>query len=328
MRSFAGCFTSDSVIVVQTDGSGTVTNTILLKSATMELLKSLQPSVEAEKVTRLKAARRPKEFFSEARVREATASMGEGVTFQSMEPLKSEGWEGVKATLCLQGHLEAEYNMRSESAVAAIGPRAVDVPLRACGSRLAREADDRDAARTALKENLQDDRSDAEDGRLGDEQGDDGAVQDDVRGLSASVAVEVAGPIVKTNADFVSGSKVTLLAIDFNQMMASGADFEMFGAITDGTMPLSEAREKLKTTKGLSMQLQPEVSVGIWKKISHIPGCSNAWKGLLVILCCAILSAGCLTVDSVIVVHPDGIGSVTYTLFLKSPRSSRSRSSR
>jgi hypothetical protein len=49
-------------------------------------------------------------------------------------------------------------------------------------------------------------------------------------------------------------------------MMASGADFEMFGAISDGTMPLAEAREKLKATKGLSMQLQPEVSVEFGKK--------------------------------------------------------------
>ena len=263
----AGCFTSDSVIVVQSDGSGTVTNAILLKSATMELLKNFQPSTEAGK-EKSEGAAPSKELFTEAKMREATAHMGEGVTFQSMQPLKKDGWEGVKVTYAFKDISKLKYNMRSESTVATTESSPELLTFRFAPAAAAAPAKltivmplDK-----ALKER-------SKTGGLMPKM-DDSAMNKAMleqfksmfEGLKASVAVEVGGPIVKTNADYVSGSKVTLLAIDFNQMIASGADFEMFGAISDGTMPLAEAREKLKATKGLSMQLQPEVSVEFGKK--------------------------------------------------------------
>jgi hypothetical protein len=263
----AGCFTSDSVIVVQSDGSGTVTNTILLKSATVELLKNFQPSVEAGK-EKSEGAAPSKDLFSEAKMREATAHMGEGVTFQSMEPLKKDGWEGVKATYAFKDISKLKYNMRSESTVAATesSPELLTFRFAPAAATSPAKLTIVMPLEKALKERTK------TSGPM--PKMDDSAMSKAMmeqfktmfEGLKASVAVEVGGPIVKTNADHVSGSKVTLLAIDFNQMMASGADFEMFGAITDGSMPLAEAREKLKATKGLSMQLQPEVNVEFGKK--------------------------------------------------------------
>jgi hypothetical protein len=265
----AGCFTSDSVIVVQGDGSGTVTNTILLKSATMELLKSAQPFVEAEKGGTADATKpASKEFFSEAKMREAAGNMGEGVTFQSMQPIKKEGWEGVSVVYAFKDVSKLRYNMRSESAVAPtesaqelmtfrFSPAAATAPAKlTIVMPIEKALKERSKTSGPMPK--------VDDSPMGK------AMMEQFKtmfeGLRASVAVEVGGPIVSTNADYVSGSKVTLLAVDFNQMMASGADFEMFGAITDGTMPLSEAREKLKATKGLSMQLQPEVNVEFGKK--------------------------------------------------------------
>jgi hypothetical protein len=263
----AGCFTSDSVIVVQSDGSGTVTNTILLKSATVELLKNFQPSVEAGK-EKSEGAAPSKDLFSEAKMREATAHMGEGVTFQSMEPLKKDGWEGVKATYAFKDISKLKYNMRSESTVAATesSPELLTFRFAPAAATSPAKLTIVMPLEKALKERT---KTSGPMPKM-DDSAMSKAMMEQFKtmfdGLKASVAVEVGGPIVKTNADHVSGSKVTLLAIDFNQMMASGADFEMFGAITDGSMPLAEAREKLKATKGLSMQLQPEVNVEFGKK--------------------------------------------------------------
>ncbi len=263
----AGCFTSDSVIVVQSDGSGTVTNTILLKSATMELLKNFQPSTGAGK-EKSEGAAPAKELFTEAKMREATSHMGEGVTFQSMQPLKKDGWEGVKVTYAFKDISKLKYNMRSESTMAMTESSPELMTFRFAPAAA--------AAPAKLTIVMPLDKALKERSKTGGSMPkmDDSAMNKAMleqfkamfEGLKASVAVEVGGPIVKTNADYVSGSKVTLLAIDFNQMMASGADFEMFGAISDGTMPLAEAREKLKATKGLSMQLQPEVNVEFGKK--------------------------------------------------------------
>jgi hypothetical protein len=262
----AGCFTSDSIIVVQGDGTGTVTNTILLKSSTMELLKNFQPPAEAGK-EKADGAPASKDFFSEARMREATAGMGEGVTFQSMKPLKKDGWEGVVVAYAFTDISKLKFNMRSESAVS-MGDAASSELMTFRFAPAAAAA----PAKLTIVMPLEKALKERTTGKM--PKMDDSAMSKAMleqfktmfEGLRASVAVEVGGPIVKTNADHVSGSKVTLLSIDFNQMMASGADFEMFGAITDGTMPLAEAREKLKATKGLSMQLEPEVNVEFGRK--------------------------------------------------------------
>jgi hypothetical protein len=84
-------------------------------------------------------------------------------------------------------------------------------------------------------------------------------------GFRASAVVDVNGPIVKTNTDFVSGSRVTVLSVDFNEMMSSSGDFGLFGAAIDGSLP-ADIREKLKTTSGLAMQLAPEATVEFAKK--------------------------------------------------------------
>jgi hypothetical protein len=258
-----GCLTSDSIIVVQPDGSGTITNTILLKAATIELLNNVQAVSEAETGKKEKSVAGVKELFSEAKMREATASMGEGVTFQSMEPMKTEGWEGVKVNYAFQDISKLKFNIRSESAMAMTEstPELMTFRFAPAGAASPAKLTIVMPLEKALKDRAQ------TTGPMPKK--DDSAMTKVLMeqfktmfdGLRASVAVEVAGPIVKTNADYVSGSRVTLLAIDFNQLIASGADLEMFGAITDGTMPLAEAREKLKATKGLSMQLEPVVNV-------------------------------------------------------------------
>lgn len=265
----AGCFSSDSIIVVQPDGSGTVTNTILLKAATMQLLNTFQSASEAEKEKKEGTAPASKDLFSEAKLREATASMGEGVIFQSMQPMKKDGWEGVKVTYAFKDISKLKFNMRSESAMAMTDSAPELMTFRFAPADAAAPAKLTIVMpiEKALKDRA---KSNASPTPKMDDSAMSKALMEQFKtmfdGLRASVAVEVGGPIVKTNADYVAGSKVTLLAIDFNQLMASGADFETFGAITDGTMPLAEAREKLKNTKGLSMQLQPEVSVEFGRK--------------------------------------------------------------
>jgi hypothetical protein len=265
----AGCFSSDSVIVVQPDGTGTVTNTILLKAATMELIKNFQPMAEAGKdKTDGSAAPSASDMFNEAKMREAAAGMGEGVTFQAMEPLKKNGWEGVKVSYAFKDISKLKFNMRSESPVPMSGQTPELMTFRFAPAAAAGPAKLTIVMpfEKALKERARLDGSTPKP----DDSAMSKALMEQFKtmldGLRASVALEVGGPIVKTNADHVSGSKVTLLAIDFNQLMASGADLEMFSTITDGRMPLAEAREKLKTTKGLSMQLQPEVSVEFGRK--------------------------------------------------------------
>ena len=188
--------------------------------------------------------------------------MGEGVTFQSLQPLKKRGWEGVKVvyffsdiskltlkmgfpsvmSLTEPGPAPAAMTFRFAPAAAAPARLTIVIPPdRALDERTSGSPPETDSSRPTLTAPM-------------------AQFRPILDGFRASVAVDVGGPIVNTNADYVSGSKVIILAVDFNQMMSNGADFAMFGTAIDGRLP-PDIREKLKTTTGLSMEVQPEVNV-------------------------------------------------------------------
>lgn len=252
-----GCLTIDSVIAVQADGTGTLTHTLFLKSTTIESLKKFATTKENRN-----DAGGWKDFFSEAKWREAGATMGEGVTFQSLQPLKKRGWEGVKvvysfsdiskltlkmgfpSVISLTEPAPAAESMTFRFAPAAAVPARLTIvipPDRALDERTSASPSGTDDSRPALTAPM-------------------AQFRPILDGFRASVAVEVGGPIVNTNAAYVSASKVMILMVDFNQMMSSGADFGMFGTAIDGRLP-PDFREKLKATTGLAMEVQPEVNV-------------------------------------------------------------------
>jgi hypothetical protein len=263
----AGCLSSTSIIHVRADGTGTVTNTILLKDSTLQLLNSLQASNSASAEGKKDAAQGPKEFFSEEKMREMAPRLGDGVTFQSMQPLKESGWEGAKVTYAFSDISKVRFNMRSQAtpemgsdskpelltfrfARAAAGPANLTIvmPEEALKKAMSGEAakkppSDQEALGKAMLEQF----------------------KSMFEGMKASVAVEVAGPIVKTNADHVTGSTVTLLAIDFNELMKTSGNLETFAGLADGSVSIADARAKLKDVKGLVLTLQPEVMVAFGK---------------------------------------------------------------
>src|SRR4029077_3940157 len=76
-------------------------------------------------------------------------------------------------------------------------------------------------------------------------------------GLRIEIALEVAGAIVKTNSPYVQGSKVTLLEMDFAELMTNDAVL--------GRLPhpesIEDAKQMLKGVKGMKINLDREVSV-------------------------------------------------------------------
>lgn len=261
----AGCLTSNSVIHVQPDGSGTVTNTIFLKASTLELLKTFQSAGTGKKEG---GAATPTDIFSEAKMREVAPRMGEGVALQSLTPMKREGWEGAKVIYAFKDVSKLRFNMRSEAAAVDAGGSGQDLLTfrfapAAAGPATLTIVMPEQVLKKAVKPDASQ-KAEADQAALGK------AMLEQFKsmfeGMQASVVVEVAGPIVKTNADHVTGSTVTLLAIDFNELMKNSNDLETFAGMTDGSVSLAEAREKLKNVKGLVLTLQPEVNVSFTKK--------------------------------------------------------------
>ncbi len=252
----AGCVDSDSIVVVQPDGSGTVTNTVFIKLGAIDLLRSFEGSSSD-----------PSDVFNDDEMRKAGVRMGEGVKLESVKRLKKEGWEGARVSytftdisnLTLVTGAQAVWQ-GTEGATTLISfrfaPAAGTTPAKLTILRPIREPSE--------------DRAQSRDGSpKTDTEADKATMQlfkSALEGMRLSILVDVAGRIVKTNADAVKGSKVPLEMVDLDQVLANGGNIEWFLAMHDGTMSLADARRKMEGTKGFWIQLRPEVTVEFTKQ--------------------------------------------------------------
>jgi hypothetical protein len=78
-----------------------------------------------------------------------------------------------------------------------------------------------------------------------------------MNGLRISISLQPAGRIVKTNSPYVNGQRVTLLEMDFGQLMSDEAMLQKLQAAGS----LEEAKTLLQGVKGLKINTDKEVSV-------------------------------------------------------------------
>ena len=85
-------------------------------------------------------------------------------------------------------------------------------------------------------------------------------VQQFFKGMHIEVGVDVDGTLVKTSSPYVSGNRVTLLELNFDDLFANPAAFEELGDSLGPGMSMSEARAKLKDVKGVKIN-EPVVTI-------------------------------------------------------------------
>jgi hypothetical protein len=76
-------------------------------------------------------------------------------------------------------------------------------------------------------------------------------------GLHIEIGLDVAGSIVKTNSPYVQGSRVTLLEMDFSELLTND---KMLAEISEPSS-IEEAKKMLAGMKGFKINLDKEVTV-------------------------------------------------------------------
>jgi len=79
-------------------------------------------------------------------------------------------------------------------------------------------------------------------------------------GAHFNISVQPAGKLVKTNSPYVQGSRVTLLDVDFDQLVKDDAAIAKLQAL-QGVTSIDEARTKLKDVPGLKFPLEKTVTI-------------------------------------------------------------------
>ncbi len=80
------------------------------------------------------------------------------------------------------------------------------------------------------------------------------------KGFKVNIDLQVDGTIVKTNADYVAGSKVTLLEMDLGELLADEAKLKEVQKVLGPDASVAELKPYLKDIKGLKIN-EPVVTI-------------------------------------------------------------------
>jgi hypothetical protein len=258
--ALSACLNVSTVIRVAPDGSGTIDQTLLFNPSNVENafsqmgLKPSSSSKSSSKTTRV----------SEADLRESATRLGDGITLLSVSPVTlPNGYEGVSARFAFAdiSKLNTEDLLMPAPAKAEMSPSAAGDAVR---FRLTRS--DRG---TSLLTATFNDTPGAGSGK-GGKTGKTGPPLDDpdvvpmlkamFKGFRIGVDLEVVGQIVETNADYVSGKRITLAEIDLEQLLREGKKLDSLEKVLNPDASIAKVRPYLKDVKGLKIN-HPIVTV-------------------------------------------------------------------
>lgn len=250
---FTGCLQVEKVITLHPDGSGTISETVVLSKASLEKLKTMLAGFGGDKA----AAAKDFKLLDEAKLREAVGQMGEGVTFVSATPISSDAGEGFTATYAFTdiNALKIDQNpsgsMPSPDAAKPANGESSKEPV----TFKFHKGSPAELAITMPSPEFKprkDQAAGAEDMVLK-------IMQQVFKDMKITLALRVVGTIQETNAEFHDDRQITLMEMDMNKILA---DPEKLNALAKADpRSLQEAKAVIRGIDGVKVEASPEVKV-------------------------------------------------------------------
>jgi hypothetical protein len=242
----SACLRSTTVISVKPDGSGTIVQETGLSPEALGMMKGMAGE----------RGKMPAELFGEEQSKKTAAAMG--VEFVSGEPIKTAQLEGYRARFAFADvrKLRMKMNQDPTGGLSGKGSSAGDSPFgfelenRGASSVLTITVPDTPPGAANAKGTL----TGLPAGATPEQN--QQAIQMMklmMQGLFVDVSLDVEGRIIKTNAPHVAGSRVTLLQLDFNKLLADDAALLKFQGASD--------LKSLADVPGLKVLTTPKVTV-------------------------------------------------------------------
>lgn len=252
----SGCIRSATLVKVKADGSGTIEQTMLVN---LGLMKGMFAGLGGQ------TAQTPG-TVNEADLKRAAERMGEGVTLLSATPVKeADGFEGSKAIYAFTDiskvRVDQDPNLSGSTTGGFSTPPKNSNPV---SFAMAKGAN----GEATLTVTVNDPPKAATDKPGGGAAGGPDMANPQMldmmksmfQGFKIGIDVEVAGKILKTNADHVAGSRVTLLEMDLGALLQDEAKLRELQKVLGPTASIAELKPYLKDVKGLKVN-DPVVTI-------------------------------------------------------------------
>jgi hypothetical protein len=250
----SGCLTSETVLKVKADGSGTIEQTLSMRRDAAEQLTKMLSGMQQAAADQQEAA--PVEIFGEADMRKAAPKLGTGVSFVSSTPISTPDRVGRTAVYAFKdvSQLRVDQSPPAPGPVGQAAPNgASPEAIRFTLSKLSSG----NAVVTVLFPEPTFNKGDQGAPKPKPSPEQLAQMKQLLDGLKIDVELEPQGTLVKTNSPYVAGNRVTLVSLDFAEVLKNDAAMEQLGQ----PRSIEEAKAILKDVKGVKVNLDREVTV-------------------------------------------------------------------
>lgn len=276
----SGCLQVRYLVRVNKDGSGTVEERMLLSSEMMQMMQSMRAAFADEE----DEPEPMPGLFDEDQLRTRAMRMGQGVEYVSGQQHEEAGFEGYIATYRFADINQLSLDMRSATEGSGDGmmPSTFEMPG-AAGARFA-FVPGSPATLTVIREGQEEpdyeldmDEEDFDfdfemdedyEGEWSPEehQEDTAEMMEQMSamftGLSFAFEVEVEGDIRETTAVHHTGSRVTIMEIDFGKLLADAEGMEAFMNMNQlEDLEEAEAIERMNALPGMRVEPRDEIRI-------------------------------------------------------------------
>jgi hypothetical protein len=252
--ALTGCLQVDALVKVKPDGSGTIEQKVMMTAATVAQMKSMMAFGGD------KAGGKSGELFDEAKLKSEAAAMGEGVTFVAGKKVTApDGGEGYTATYAFTDI--SKLKLKNNPSAFAPGGGALQmkssskqppVTFQFTKGRPAELTIVNTRVKSAKKEEAPAADDPAQEAMLP-------MMQQALKDMRMLVAIEVEGKIAETNAQWREGSRVTVMDMDVNKLLADPAKFKALTKIKDPNS--AEGKALLASVPGVKIETADAVKI-------------------------------------------------------------------
>jgi hypothetical protein len=236
-----GCLNSATLIKVKPDGSGTIEQTLLMNTAAR---KSMMGGLDAQGQFKTSGP------FTEAELKKAAEAMGKGVRFVSSTPMAQGGFEGAKALFAFDD-ISAIRVQQDPGVGAQMGAKLSTSSSSPVTFAFARQGETSVLTVTFDEKTMTPPPTSPPAAAPNIDPAMLAMIKQLFQGFKLAVDLEVEGKILKTNADYVNGSRITLLELELSGLLEDEAKLKALQGKVGAS--IAEIRPFLKDVKGVKL---------------------------------------------------------------------------
>lgn len=238
----SGCLQVEQIIKVKPDGSGTITMTVVM---TNEALKAM---AEFSKQGGGDAKSPVDELASEDKAKEQAKKLGEGVKFEKVEKIKNATGEGAKMTFSFTDVTKLKPSMDMQD----MGEGGGESSDAAMSFEFTKGSPAKLVVKTLHKKggDAKPDAPEADDAQFQQ------AAQM-MKGMKLTMAIEVEGQLVETDAAHRAGSRLIFAEVPFDELLKDPAKFKAMNKAGEW----ADAVKVLKEVPGVKVEPKETVTI-------------------------------------------------------------------